>query len=60
MKIITYVMDRLKEPGTMRSLVWVCMSLAGLTITDDSVAQGALFGSTILGLVSAARPEKKS
>ncbi|WP_207541193.1 hypothetical protein [Sabulicella rubraurantiaca] len=54
-----YLLDRLREPGTMRSLVWVLLSVAGLATTDEAVAHYALLGTAILGLISALMPEKK-
>ena len=56
---MSYVIDRLKEPGTMRSLAVVVFGLLGVT-PDDATLNGVLWLVTIgLGLVSAFMPEKK-
>lgn len=55
-----YILDRLREPGTMRSAIWVLLSVAGYATTDAEVAQYALMASAILGFISAALPEKSS
>ena len=54
-----YLRDRLAEPGTMRSLVWVCLSIAGLDAGDTAVTNTALVVSLGLGVVSALLPERK-
>lgn len=54
---LAYLRARLAEPGTMRSLVWVLLSLAGYQVTDDQVAQWAMLASMALGTTSAALPE---
>ncbi|MFT8245166.1 hypothetical protein [Roseomonas sp. BN140053] len=54
-----YLLDRAREPGTMRSLVWVLVGLMGSQATDSDVAQWAAIGTMVLGLVSALMPEKK-
>jgi hypothetical protein len=51
--------DRLAEPGTMRSLIWVCLSVAGLDTGDTAVTHIALSCGVLLGLVSAFLPERK-
>jgi hypothetical protein len=56
---LVYIRDRLSEPGTMRSLVWVCLSTAGLDAGETAITHVALVSSLILGLVSAAKPETK-
>lgn len=60
MNAVSYLLARLKEPGTLRSLVWVLMSVAGLSVTDSDVAQFTLLASTLLGAISAAMPEKST
>jgi hypothetical protein len=57
-RALAYLAARLREPGTMRSLVWVGLSVAGLAVTEEAVAHYALAVTTALGLVSAAMPER--
>ena len=59
MKAISYLRDRLMEPGTMRSLVWVCLGVAGLDRGDGALTHYALVATVMLGLVSAFLPERK-
>ena len=54
-----YLIARMSEPGTMRSLVWVCLSIAGLDAGDMAVTNTALVVSLGLGVVSALLPERK-
>ncbi len=53
-----YLLARLAEPGTMRSLIWTLMSVAGLTVTEAALAHYALAAVVVLGVVSALLPEK--
>lgn len=57
-RLLSYLRDRLAEPGTMRSLVWVCLSLAGLDAGETAVTHVALLCSLGLGVVSALLPER--
>jgi len=59
MKALSYLRDRMMEPGTMRSLVWVCLGLAGLDRGHGALTHYALVATVLLGLVSAILPEKK-
>ena len=59
MKAIDYLRERLAEPGTMRSLVWVCLGVAGLDRSDGALTHYALVATVMLGVVSAILPEKK-
>jgi hypothetical protein len=59
MKALSYLRDRMMEPGTMRSLVWVCLGLAGLDRGDGALTHYALVATVMLGLVSAILPERK-
>ena len=59
MKALSYLRDRLAEPGTMRSLIWVCLSTAGLDRGDTAVTHYALVAGVMLGLISAFLPEPK-
>lgn len=59
MKAVFYLRDRLAEPGTMRSLIWVCLSVAGLDTGDTAVTHIALTCGVLLGLASALLPERK-
>jgi hypothetical protein len=58
-KALSYLRERMMEPGTMRSLVWVCLGLAGLDRGDGALTHYALVATVMLGLVSAILPEKK-
>lgn len=58
-RALDYLMARLAEAGTMRSLVWVCLSIAGLDNGDTAVTHIALVASLVLGIASALRPETK-
>ena len=57
-RLVLYLADRLAEPGTMRSLVWVCLSVAGLDAGESAVTHYALVASLALGVISALRPER--
>lgn len=57
-RVFDYLMDRLAEPGTMRSLVWVALSVAGLDHGETAVTHIALVATLVLGVVSALRPER--
>ena len=59
MKAIFYLRDRMMEPGTMRSLVWVCLGVAGLDRSDGALTHYALVATVMLGVVSAILPERK-
>jgi hypothetical protein len=59
MKAIDYLRARLAEPGTMRSLVWVCLGVAGLNRDDGALTHYALVATVMLGVVSAVLPERK-
>lgn len=59
MKALRYLWDRVQEPGTMRSLIWVCLSVAGLNTGDTAVTHIALVCGVALGLASALLPERK-
>jgi hypothetical protein len=52
-----YLTDRLAEPGTMRSVVWVFMGLMGLDQGETSLTYVAGVATVVLGLLSALRPE---
>jgi len=43
----------------MRSLIWVCLSVAGLDTGDTAVTHIALSCGVLLGLISAFLPESK-
>lgn len=59
MRALIFLRDRLAEPGTMRSLVWVCLSVAGLDAGETAVTHTALVASLALGVVSALMPERR-
>lgn len=59
MKALSYLRDRMAEPGTMRSLIWVCLSVAGLDTGDTAVTHIALTCGVMLGVASALLPERK-
>jgi hypothetical protein len=52
-----YLLDRLEEPGTLRSFVWVCMALLGLDQGETVLTYVCGVSAVMLGLVSALRPE---
>ena len=55
-----YLVDRLREPGTLRSLAVVLFGLLGIT-PDNSAMEGYVqLGILVLGAVSALMPEKKA
>lgn len=55
-----YLVDRLREPGTLRSLAVVLFGLLGVT-PDNSAMEGYVqIGILVLGAVSALMPEKKA
>jgi hypothetical protein len=56
---LSYLWARMQEPGTMRSLIWVCLSVAGLDSGETAVTHGALVAGVALGVVSALWPERK-
>jgi hypothetical protein len=59
MKAIDYLRARLNEPGTMRSLIWTLLGVAGLDRNDTAVTHYALVACVVLGLWSALKPEPK-
>jgi hypothetical protein len=59
MKALSYFRDRLMEPGTMRSLVWVCLGVAGMDRGDGALTHYALVATVLLGVASALLPERK-
>lgn len=59
MKALSYLRDRLAEPGTMRSLIWVCLSVAGLDTGETAITHIALTCGVLLGVASALLPEQK-
>lgn len=59
MRAIDYLRARLAEPGTMRSLIWVCLSVAGLDSGDTALTHYALTAGVLLGVASALLPERK-
>lgn len=55
-----YLLDRLAEPGTLRSLAVVVFAMKGI-VPDAGTIQGFVDVSILLlGLVSAAMPEGKA
>jgi len=57
---LAYLWARIQEPGTMRSLIWVCLSVAGLDSGETAVTHGALAAGVALGMISALLPERKA
>lgn len=47
------VMDRVRDPGSLRSLTWVAMGVLGLPQTDATVDTAAGCAAIVLGAVSA-------
>jgi hypothetical protein len=56
---LAYLWARMQEPGTMRSLIWVCLSVAGLDTGETAVTHIALTAGVLLGVASALLPERK-
>jgi hypothetical protein len=56
---LAYLWARVQEPGTMRSLIWVCLSVAGLDTGDTAVTHVALACGVALGLVSGLLPARQ-
>lgn len=56
-KVLTYVGQRLKEPGTLRALIAVVAGIAGYSLTDNQVAEICSLVIMGLGGAAAARPE---
>lgn len=59
MNALHYLRERLAEPGTMRSLVWCCLSIAGLDAGDTAVTNISLVAGLALGAISALMPERR-
>ncbi|MDQ1078019.1 hypothetical protein [Pseudoroseomonas cervicalis] len=55
-----FLVDRLREPGTLRSLAVVLFGLWGVAPSDPVVEAAIQIGIILLGLVSAVMPEKTS
>lgn len=55
-----YLLDRLKEPGTMRSLAVVLFALLGLTSDDARLEAAIQVAILALGTLSAVIPEKSA
>ena len=58
-RVLDYLRTNLTDQGTMRSLVWVFLSLAGLDRGETAVTHWSLVAALCLGLVSAAIPPKR-
>lgn len=59
MNALHYLRERLAEPGTMRSLIWCFLSIAGLDAGETAVTHISLVASLALGVVSALMPERR-
>jgi hypothetical protein len=58
-RVLDYLRLNFTDPGTMRSLIWVCLSAAGLDRGETEVTHYALVASLGLGLLSALLPPRK-
>lgn len=54
-----YLLARLGEPGTMRSLVWVCIGIGSGASASSMTEELVALALVILGGVSALKPESK-
>lgn len=58
MNAVTYLLNRLKEPGTLRSLAVVVFALKGV-VPDDGMLDGFVTMAILaLGMISAVMPEQ--
>jgi hypothetical protein len=58
-RILNYLRDNLRDPGTMRSLAWAFVGLAMASNSEEAVAHYASVAVFLLGIVSAAIPPRK-
>ena len=56
--MIGYILARLGEGSTWRSLVWVLTSLGVLQVENDAAEHIASIGMLAAGIVGAALPDK--
>ncbi len=53
-----YVLARLDEPGTLRSLIWSLMGVMGMDQGETALTYVCGVASIVLGLISALRQER--
>lgn len=58
-RVLDYLRDNLRDPGTMRSLAWALVGLAMAARSEQAVEHYAAVAVFGLGLVSAAIPPAK-
>jgi hypothetical protein len=58
-RIRDYLHDNLRDPGTMRSLVMACVSIAMNSRAEGAAEHYATLGMFVLSMVSAAIPPRK-
>jgi hypothetical protein len=58
-RVRDYLRDNLRDPGTMRSLIWALLSLALMPRAETAMEHYAVLGMFVLGVVSAAIPPRK-
>jgi hypothetical protein len=58
-RVIEYLRENLRDPGTMRSLAWAGVGLALASKSEEAVAHYASLAVFVLGMVSAAIPPRK-
>lgn len=58
-RVLSYLRENLRDPGTMRSLAWAGVGLAMATRAEQMVEHYAALVVFALGIVSAAIPPTK-
>lgn len=58
-RVLDYLRDNLRDPGTMRSLAWALIGLAMAQRAEQMVEHYAALAVFALGMVSAAIPPRK-
>ena len=53
-KTISYLRDRFREPGTLKSLIWLLVGVAGWQVSESDVVALTSLGVAVLGGVNAA------
>jgi hypothetical protein len=59
-RMLDYLRENLRDPGTMRSIAWALVGLAMNARAEAAIEHYASLAVVVLGLVSAAIPPKKS
>ena len=58
-RILAYLRDNLRDPGTMRSLAWAGVGIALAARSEQAIEHYAALAVFALGMVSAAIPPRK-